>query len=450
MNEMKPDAKPSPQAESAPKDDVWLPSTCNLCYGTCSILAHRVDGVAIKIEGNPKSTVGGGRLCGKGVSGLLTHYDPNRLTKPLRRTNPEKGIGIDPKWEEISWDEALDVTAQHLKRIREDDPRKLVIQRTTTIYTMGLSFGAFAPAFGTPNVSEGGGGIHCGNGAHQVSGITHASWGILPDFQHCNYAIYFGASKGHGAGHASCSNMAQAADARRRGMKLKVIDPMCNFAAAKASEWVPIRVGTDAALALSICNVMVNELGTIDEPYLKAKTNGPYLIGPDKRYVRDPENNEPMVWDEAAGQAKAYNVADSADMALRGEYDVAGVKCRPSFDLLAEHFKNFSPEKAEEITTVPAENIRRLAKEFVEEARIGSTIDIDGVTLPYRPAAAIAFRGVQGHRNSTYNFLAVDLINQITGACDVVGSCHGFNSACDGLPDTGRLKYKPHASKDGL
>ncbi|MDP6175249.1 MAG: hypothetical protein QGF09_13875, partial [Rhodospirillales bacterium] len=147
MNEMKPDANPATQAKAAPKDDVWIPSTCNLCYGTCSILAHRVDGVAIKIEGNPKSTVGAGKLCGKGVSGLLTHYDPNRLTKPLRRTNPEKGIGIDPKWEEISWDEALDITAGHLKRIREDDPRKLVIQRTTTIYTMGLSFGAFAPAF---------------------------------------------------------------------------------------------------------------------------------------------------------------------------------------------------------------------------------------------------------------------------------------------------------------
>ena len=56
----------------------------------------------------------------------------------------------------------------------------------------------------------------CGNGAHLISGIMHASWSVVPDFPYCNYAMYFGASKGHAAGHASCSNMGLAADARRR------------------------------------------------------------------------------------------------------------------------------------------------------------------------------------------------------------------------------------------
>ena len=65
--------------------------------------------------------------------------------------------------------------------------------------------------------------------------------------------------------------------------------------------------------------------------------------------------------------------------------------------------------------------IRRLANEFGTEARIGSTIVIDGVTLPYRPVAAIAFRGSQGHMNSLYNFFAVDLLNHLVGAADVVG-----------------------------
>jgi len=446
MNEI----KPPRIVETAPEGDEWIPSTCNLCYGTCSILVHKVDGVAVKIEGNPKSTVGKGRLCGKGVSGLMTHYDPNRVRVPMRRTNPEKGIGIDPGWEEISWDEALDEIAGRLKKIRADDPRKLSIQRTTTVYTMGLPWAAFAPGFGTTNVSEGGGGLHCGNSAHQVSGLLHASWGVLPDFQYCNYALYFGASKGHAAGHNSNSNMAQAADARERGMKMVVVDPMCNFAAAKANEWVPIRVGTDAALALAMCNVLANELGTLDEPYLKAKTNGPYLIGPDGTYVRDSETNEPLVWDTKDSAAKPHNVADSEDMALTGEFEVNGVKCQPSFVLLKEHLKKYSPEYAEEITTVPAENIRRLTAEFAKEARIGSTIVIDGVTLPYRPAAAIAFRGLQGHRNATFNFLAVLLLNQLVGAADVVGSCHGFNSAFDGIPETGRMGYKPKAGPDGL
>src|SRR3989337_1269331 len=90
-----------------------------------------------------------------------------------------------------------------------------------------------------------------GDGAHLVSGMMHASWSAVPDFEHCNYTIFFGASKGHGAGHASISNMGLAAEARARGMKMVVVDPMCNFASAKATEWGPLRVGPDGALGLS-------------------------------------------------------------------------------------------------------------------------------------------------------------------------------------------------------
>src|SRR5665811_2288490 len=110
-------------------------------------------------------------------------------------------------------------------------------------------------------------------------------------------------------------------------MKMVVVDPMCNFAAAKASEWVPLRVGTDAPLALAMCNVIVNELGTYDVPYLKAKTNGPYLIGPDKLYVRDPETQKPLVWDIRLGEAKPFDAVPSDDMALEGEFSAGGVTC---------------------------------------------------------------------------------------------------------------------------
>ncbi len=433
-----------------PMDDVWIPSSCALCYGTCSILAHRVDGVVVKIEGNPESAVGKGRLCGKGVSGIMTHYDPNRLTRPLRRTNPKKGLDEDAKWKEISWDEALDEISAVLKKVRAEDPRKLVVQRTTTVTASRIPLHTFAAAFGTPNFSVSGGGQHCGNGAHLISGIMHASWSIVPDFEYCNYAIYFGASKGHSAGHASCSNMGKAAEARVRGMKMIVVDPICNFAAAKATEWVPLRVGTDAALALAMCNVMVNELGIYDGPYLQAKTNAPYLIGPDKLYVRHSESKQPLVWDTRSNTARPYTEVPAADMALEGEFTVDGTPCRPAFHCLRDHLRKFTPEWAEEISTIGAATIRRLAEEFGTEARVGSTIVVDGVTLPFRPVAAIAFRGSQGHMNSVYNFYAVDLLNHLVGAADVVGSCLGFNPACHGHPDTGKLRYIPSAGPDGL
>ena len=340
--------------------------------------------------------------------------------------------------------------AGHLKRIREDDPRKLAVTRTTTVTSSRMPIWAFAASFGTPNISSAGGGLHCGNGAHLISGVMHASWSVVPDFEYCNYAMYFGASKGHSAGHASCSNMGLAADARARGMKMVVVDPFCNFAAAKSTEWVPLRVGTDAGLALAMCNILVNELGAIDVAYLKAKTNASYLIGPDGKYVRGAESKKPLVWDEAAGQPVTFDGTEPENMALEGSFEVSGVPCRPSFALLKDHLKKFTPEKGEEISTVPADDIRRLATEFATEARIGSTIVIDGVEVPYRPVAAIAFRGSQGHVNSTYNFLAIDLLNQLVGSADMVGGCLGFNPACHGVPETGKLRYVPNPDPDGL
>jgi molybdopterin-containing oxidoreductase family molybdopterin binding subunit len=278
----------------------------------------------------------------------------------------------------------------------------------------------------------------------------HASWSIVPDFEYCNYAVYFGASKGHAAGHASCSNMGKAADARVRGMKMVVVDPLCNFAAAKATEWVPLRVGTDAALALGMANVMVNELGIYDGPYLQAKTNATYLIGPDKLYVRDPKSNQPLVWDSRRNGAYPYNEVPAADAALEGNFVVGDTSCQPAFHRLREHLRKFTPEWAEKNSDVPAATVRRLGKEFGTEARIGSTIVVEGVTLPYRPVAAIAFRGAQGHMNSLYNFYAVGLLNHLVGAADVVGGCLGFNPACDGHPETGKLRYVPSAGPDGL
>ncbi len=430
--------------------DRWIPSTCGLCYGTCSILGHRKDGVLVKIEGNPASAVGRGRLCGKGVSGIMTLYDPNRVNVPLRRSNPEKGKGVDPGWKAITWEEALDEIVDRLRRVHADDPRKLFIQRTTTNTSARAPFMMFAAAFGTPNSWAAGGGLHCGNGAHLIGGIYHASWSLVPDFQHCKYAIYFGASKGHGAGHVACTNMQQAADARVRGMRLVVVDPMSNFASAKATEWVPIRPGTDAAMGLAMIQVILNEMGVWDAEYLAARTNAPYLIGPDRCYVRDAPSKKPLVWDAGRGRAVPYDDPDARDLALEGEWEMGGARARPAFALLREHVRQFTPEWAETVCTVPAATIRRIAREFATEAMVGSTIVLDGKRLPYRPVAAIYFRGAQGHKNSVYNCYALELLNQIVGAADVVGGALGFNPVCYGHPETGKPWYEPKPGPDGL
>ncbi len=441
-------------------EDVWIPTQCARCYALCAIRVRRINGVAVKIEGEPDSAMGPrGGLCAKGLAALQVLYDPNRLNVPLRRTNPEKGLHVDPKWQEISWEEALSEIADRLKKVVEDNPRKLLFQGTSSrtsfmhsaTYPLRTLFGGVGEGrFAGPFVFWGGGGLFCGQGAHEMAGTIHGSWSIVPDFERCNYAVFFGSNKGTGSGHSSGICMRRAADARVRGMKTAVFDPICNFNSGKADEWIPIIPGTDLAIALAMCNVIVNELGIWDAVFLKTKTNASYLVGPDGRYVRDKDTEKPLVWDNTEGKAKVYDNKSIADYALEGEYTVNGVKCHPAFQLLKKHLKHYTPEMAAEISTVAAATIRRLATEFAQAAQIGSTIAIDGHQLPLRPASAIIFRGGEGHENSYHTCFAVALLNLIIGGCDVPGGTLGWPARSLGFPGTGKLTTTILTGKDGF
>ena len=88
------------------EEDVWIPTCCGQCYCMCGIKVRRQNGVVTEIAGNPDVPSGRGKTCVKGLASPHLLYDPYRVNYPLKRTNPEKGLGVDPKWERISWDEA--------------------------------------------------------------------------------------------------------------------------------------------------------------------------------------------------------------------------------------------------------------------------------------------------------------------------------------------------------
>ncbi len=464
-------------------EDRWVRTQCGRCYAMCGIRVHVVNGVAVKIEGEPDSCHGsGGGLCGKGVSGLQVLYDPNRLNVPLKRTNPEKGLHVDPKWQEITWEEAYDEIVPRMKKVLEENPNEFFFQWSTSRGDQYRAFGdtQFIQAIcgRMPDVmGAGGGGLHCGKAAHSAAGVVHSSWSIVPDFRRCNYAMFFGSSKGVGSGHSAMFTARLSAEARARGMKTVSFDPMCNFSGGKATEWVPIIPGTDAMAALAMCNVMVNELGKYDIPVLKAKTNAPYLIGPDMKYVReqgparglkigssgrwegkshagvyigDDETNKPMVWDTVDNKAKVYDDPTIKDYALEGEFEYNGTKCRPVFQLVKEHLKEYTPERAAGICGISAERLRRIGTEFVEAASIGATIEIDGHSLPLRPASAIIFRGGQGHENGLHACFAICLLNQLVGSADVPGGTLGWPARSLGYEPTGELNWTPYKGTDGF
>jgi anaerobic selenocysteine-containing dehydrogenase len=437
------------------KEDVWIHSTCGGCYGTCSIRAHRVNGVLVKIEGEPDNDFGAhGGLCAKGEAMIQALYDPNRYNYPLRRTNPKKGIFEDPKWKRITWDEALNEIAEKLKKIRKENPNKLFHGGTPSAGSgpdLPLGFGVFGAVFGTKNWHVGGGGLHCGSGSHMGAGLYHASWSIVPDWKYCNYIIQMGSNKGTGSGHSMGFNMRLSADARARGAKVVVFDPICNFGGGKASEWIPLLPGTDAIIALAMVNILLNELNVYDVEFIKKKTNGPYLIGPDTLYLRDKATDRPYIWDPVDQKAKVFNDPTIKDFALEGSYTVNGVKVTPAWQLVKEHVKQYTAEAAEKESTVPAATIRRIAAEYAEAAQVGTTIDIEGDKLPLRPVACIMFRGGQGHTNSAHSYMAMCLLNAIVGSMDVPGGTLGWPAYVGGYPETGRFKVIPFPdARDGM
>lgn len=402
-----------------PREDVWIPSVCKMCGNGCGILIHCVNGIVVKIEGNPDNPHNFGKLCAKGQAAIMALYDPNRLRSCLRRTNPRKGPGQDPGWQEVSWEEAIKEVATRLRKIKDDDPRKLMFVNGIAEIEMSRVVGsAFGEAFGTPNYTTG-----VSFGTHtRVSFLNTGSMHSEPDFDYCRLLILFGSQKGSISGHDTMKSAMGMANARERGMKVVVFDPLCTPTASKADQWIPLIPGTDGAVALSLLYVLLNELQIIDKKFLKKKTNAPYLVELSGRYLREPKSGKPMVWDCADRLAKAYDDPRLAEPALAGEFEVLGGVCRPALELLRAQVTKFPPEHVETISTVPAKTLRRLAREFGDTAQIDSAITIDGIEMPFRPVCSFAdSRGSTCHTQGVWTGTAIQLLNVMVGAVDVPG-----------------------------
>ena len=405
----------------AKKGEKWVQSSCKQCLAGCSIRVQVKDGIVTKIEGDPTSPHNLGKLCTKGQAGLLRLYDPNRIKAPVKRTNPQKGPGIDPKWQEISWEEAFDIVCTKLKQVREKDPRGL-------FFAVGdflrLWYWAFAFAFGSPHWLSTVG-QYCGAAYHPINGIFHGALACANDYDYCNYWIQCGAGDGFSSHIGLAGSQKRMADARMRGMKVVYVEPRLSNGAAKADEWIPILPGTDRAFLLGMAYVLVFETGQYDSEFLKKDTNAPYLIGPDGYYVRDKETDKPLVWDAIDGQAKTWDDPTIKDFALTGKYVVDGVECRPAFQVFKDILKDHTPERMSEITTIPAETIRRIAKEYADAAKIGSKIELDGIEFPYRPAGVNGYRGLVSHKNGALDIMTLKVINCLVGNIDAPGGYMG-------------------------
>ncbi len=251
-----------------PDNELIVPSVCFSCNSTCEVLIYKDKntGRILRVEGDPDSPQTKGMLCSKGLAASELVYNPRRLQKPLKRVG-KRGEG---KWEEISWEEALDITAEKLKEHKEKyGPQSLALLEGTRrgwsrVYTRLVNL------FHAPN--------------HGAAGWAQCLWPRLID---CNLT-YGGAQYGEtfdfpnthcilawGVNPPTCWGVraADIMDARQRGAALIVIDPYFSETAAKADIWLQIRPDTDMALALAFLHVVVSE-NLIDKEFIDEWTYG--------------------------------------------------------------------------------------------------------------------------------------------------------------------------------
>lgn len=225
----------------------WIPTVCYQCKAECAILARVEDGVVKEVKGNPRAN---GKMCVKGMAGITTNYSAERLKYPMKRVG-ERGSG---KFERISWDEAMEIMEKKLTELRErGEAHKFTFSMfphsvTDPKWRFVNACGGFIST-GLP---------HCDSA--KIMAHMH-TFGCFPN--HHIAPMYHAVPKGgimilSGRHPFGCLDDAcvprNILDAKERGAKLVVVDPLFRAEAAKADWWIPIKPGGDAALFLGVCN----------------------------------------------------------------------------------------------------------------------------------------------------------------------------------------------------
>ncbi len=244
-------------------------TTCKSCHGGCGVLVTVEDGVITHIEGNPETSTDG-TMCAKGLSSIQHIDNPYRLKYPLKRMG-KRGEG---KWQRISWDEALDTIAEKMKEaIEKYGPTSIAISQGTgrgaNRYVHRL-----ARSIGTANTITPG--YVCHSPRIQIYSLV-TGYGRL-------YADYHGWGGEFPKTQIVLAKQLEisSADSEMAYYFLKsldhvknliVIDPRSTAFTSRASLWLQIRPGTDAALLLGMMNVIIND-GLYDKEFVDNWTHG--------------------------------------------------------------------------------------------------------------------------------------------------------------------------------
>jgi anaerobic selenocysteine-containing dehydrogenase len=343
------------------------------------------------------------------------------LLYPLKRTRP-KG-DPDAGWQRISWDEALDLTASHLRSIAQTNGAQSVVFSAASPSTSAMDdslmwIQRLMNAFGSPNLC---GAVElCGWGRYFATQYTFGASvpGVyMPDLEHAGCILFWG----YNPYVARLSHAVATTAALKRGAHLIVVDPRRVGPANRADIWLRVRPGTDAALALGMAHIMI-ERGWFDRDFILDWTNGPLLVRTDNGRLLTQADLDPqgsarqyVAWSEVTDRPIGYDPmtgsyhGDPHALSLVGTFAIEAtqgtVEARPAFDLMADDCRRYTPEMVEEICGVERSQIEAAAKMLWEA----------------RPVAYYAWSGVEMQTGSTQIARAIAQLYVLTGSLDALG-----------------------------
>ena len=344
------------------------------CYpGGCPFRVYTRDGKIVREEQAgvlpliDKSTPDMNPMgCQKGASWCTLHYSQDRVTTPLKRAG-ERGEG---KWEEVSWDEALaDICDAMLDAVEDQGAESIIVP--------------FTPELGAAPARAAAGAIGAfttdGNAEFQdFSPGYHITWGkfnpisSMDDWFLAELTLIWHANPVY----TNIQWYHYLAESRYNGGEIVTIAPDYSASAIHADYHLPVRIGTDAALALSMCKVMI-DAGIYNKQFVKEQTDLSLLVRKDTgRFLRGDDlaegwRDDQFFWldsksDQIVPAPRGTLAMGDVDPTLEGSQmallsDGSEVEVEPAFEFLKRRLEDYTPEKAAKICEIHPATIRKLA-----------------------------------------------------------------------------------------
>jgi DMSO reductase family type II enzyme molybdopterin subunit len=348
----------------------WYQRGCNWNVYVKEGVVFREEQAATYEQTNPGVPDFNPRGCQKGACYSERIYDAARLRHPLVRV----GARGEGRWRRISWEEGLrEVADRSIDALQEGGPASIVWDPGTGATNGGASIGTHRAShlLDTPLLN-----VNCEVGDHHpgamatLGKISFASSG--DDLFHSDLILIWGGNPTY----TQIPNAHFINEARYKGARVVCIAPDYSASAVHADLWLPVEVGSDAALGLAMANVIVEE-GLTDAEFVREQSDLPLLVRSDTgRFLRKSdlerggEEDRFHLFDAASGEIREAGrrslALEGVEPALEGGWPVTTlegeVEVRPVFELLREQLAEYTPEATRSITGTPPALVRDLAR----------------------------------------------------------------------------------------